>query len=375
VAFRYGLRATVQTTFELGSEADVVVVDTDTRLRDAAQAARRIGELAEQCRNLSGVQVFKKVDSVLRGHVLDELTALLATCGAQRGVLIPANPSRERIIREGRYYIHGQPLDRTEFARDPHDPATTAEIGALLRARSGLDEAKHWPIRVARAGEPLPTKGILVGEATCANDLAAWCEALDDNTIPAGAAEFFAATLQAAGHAPTAANADDLAADRMTLFVSGSASVASHQFCARQQTRGMPVQRLPIGLFEATRTAPELVRSWVEATVRALSSHPTVTMAIDRPLRQAPGLPDKLCGYLTQAVQQVVEEKRIDHILVEGGATASALLRRLGWHHMHVVDEPAPGTVSLENAARPGLRVTMKPGSYPWPDEVKGFTG
>ncbi len=101
----------------------------------------------------------------------------------------------------------------------------------------------------------------------------------------------------------------------------------------------------------------------------ALHAHPTAIIAIDRPLRREPDLPQRLTGYLGAAVEDVLASVVVNHLLVEGGATAAALIRRFGWHRLHVLKELAPGVVSVQVAGRGNLILTMKPGSYAWPQE------
>jgi len=48
VALARGLRAEVQTAFDPGSNAEVVCVDTDTRLLPADEAAKRVAETARK---------------------------------------------------------------------------------------------------------------------------------------------------------------------------------------------------------------------------------------------------------------------------------------------------------------------------------------
>ena len=131
-ALRHGLRAEVQTGFDPTSDADVVCVDLGTRsgpVRAAAAAA------AEAARLLAGARpawIYKKCDSVLRGHVLAELRAIMEATGLPRAILIPANPSRQRVIRGGHLFVEGRPLHTTGFARDPEHPRTSSNVAELL---------------------------------------------------------------------------------------------------------------------------------------------------------------------------------------------------------------------------------------------------
>ena len=50
-------------------------------------------------------------------------------------------------------------------------------------------------------------------------------------------------------------------------------------------------------------------------------------------------------------------------LVIEGGATAFAILNRLGWNSFTITEEIAPGVIRMQ--ADNGTHVTMKPGSLP----------
>lgn len=218
----------------------------------------------------------------------------------------------------------------------------------------------------------MPERGILVGEATSEANLTTWAGRLNDNTIPAGAAEFFAAFLRTTGFqlVERVSLEVKLAEYTTALLVCGSTSSYSRSFCQRCEARGIPVLRMPAGLFGISPRSPKLIREWADAMVRALEIHPQVIVAINQPLRRDPRLPQILSNRLGELVEQVVNRQPVDHLFVEGGTTATSLVRRFGWKRLRVRREWAPGVVcmQIEGQARPLL--TMKPGSYAWPDEV-----
>jgi D-threonate/D-erythronate kinase len=77
-----------------------------------------------------------------------------------------------------------------------------------------------------------------------------------------------------------------------------------------------------------------------------------------------------LLDRLLDIAVQLVHERNVGRLFVEGGGTASALMRRMGWTRGRVCCQYAPGVVGLKIIARPPLVITVKPGSYPWPDRV-----
>ena len=60
--------------------------------------------------------IYKKTDSVLRGHIVDELKIQMQLTGKQKAFFMPANPSLDRTISNGKYFVNNVPLNETAFA-------------------------------------------------------------------------------------------------------------------------------------------------------------------------------------------------------------------------------------------------------------------
>ena len=100
--------------------ATVLAYDCDSRRLGAQPAAQRQRSAAIRLRSEHGrhAALFKKIDSTLRGQPAAEIAAL---CDAVRvpgksvfGICAPANPSMGRTLRDGRVFVHGEPLENTE---------------------------------------------------------------------------------------------------------------------------------------------------------------------------------------------------------------------------------------------------------------------
>jgi uncharacterized protein YgbK (DUF1537 family) len=209
-----------------------------------------------------------------------------------------------------------------------------------------------------------------VGEAADASDLQFWANRLDRKTIPAGAAEFFSAFLSTGGYPSQAETSTQLTPGDTTLFVCGSTSASARRFCQQCEAAGIPVLRMPLEILGSTSPASELIQDWATSAVQAIKHHPRVLVAIDRPMRQDDGLSQRLTTYLSTVVEFILNRSSIDHLLVEGGATAATLIQRLNWQKMRVKYEFAPGVVCMQVVGERRPLLTMKPGSYIWPDDV-----
>lgn len=367
---RYGLAAEVHTTFQPEARVGLVVVDTLTRSFPRGEAAKRV---AMEAARIGAARIaYKKVDSVLRGHVLAELSRLLDVSGMPRAVLVPANPSFGQLIHEQRYSIDGVPLDRTRFAYDPEHPAVTSDVLELLGPPDGV------PIAYRDARAELPERGIVLTAGAEHADLLALARRLDGGTLPAGGAEFFDALLQARlgrGQAPPGGDAAPAAGRR--LFVLGSVTPNSRMLIEHARSRGVPVLAMPPELYDpAAPVEPDdgaPLFAWADAVVDALGAHPSVVIAVaaSEPVK-GPGLRVELLPARLAEVTAAVLDRWTDglHLYVAGGTTASVVVRRLGWYALRVTGELAHGVVSLAAGGADGPIIIVKPGGYRWPETV-----
>ena len=122
IAAARGYKAEVQTVFDPASDAEVIAIDTDTRLKSEDEAASVLRVITRQILATKPAWIYKKTDSVMRGHIRAEIEAILDVSGLAKCIFIPANPSKDRVIRSGHCFVNGVPLDQTIFASDPDHP-------------------------------------------------------------------------------------------------------------------------------------------------------------------------------------------------------------------------------------------------------------
>jgi uncharacterized protein YgbK (DUF1537 family) len=369
IGHRYGLVAEVHTTFQSGSAGDLVVVDTHTRSSTRAAAGRRVAEEVA-CLRAAGLECvyYKKVDSVLRGHVVEELSRLLDVWGLDRALLVPFNPSLGQRISDGRYSIRGTPLHQTGFAHDPEYPALTADVLELLGPRDGVE------VSYSEDADDLADSGIVVTGGVGRDDLLALADRLDGRTLAAGAAEFFDAILQRrfGVHHPRPGG-DGSGAGGKTLLILGSRAATSRATVIAARGNGLPVLPMPRELYDGLD--PAVMDRWAEAVVQALAGSEVVVIAVG----EADGvtaLPDVIAVDLLPTRLAELSAAALARwsgglqLVVSGGTTASAIVRRLGWDLLRVTAEIAPGVVTLGVPGVTDLSITVKPGSYAWPDAL-----
>jgi len=367
IAMRYGLSAEVQTRLDPEIDSDVLALDTNTRSKTQTEASQVLDSIVEQIKLLPIDLVFKKIDSVLRGHILAEIESLLTGLSKKRALLVPANPGRGRIIRNGKYYIDDQPINYTEFANDPEFPVSTANVVQILQRQTSEE------VTVLSQYYSPPESGIIVGEASNTQDLSIWAKHVNDHTLPAGAAEFFQAVLTQKGYEPR--KMSDIKVDfegKKILGVLGSASDSSRRSAdlLRNQDVALVLVPIPCSLNELRENRTACIALWKNSILNRFEKEQTVWMVIDQPIEQNTSISRELRSLVAGTIREVKEAIQIDEMLIEGGATASAIMYELSWSRFIDVQEFSPGVVRMRASCCQGQFITLKPGSYSWPDEL-----
>ena len=326
IGLRHGLVTEVCTVVSVRPEVDLLVMAADTRSKNVSAAVADMLEITRQVRELGPELVFKKTDSVLRGHVVAELKAHMEALGYKQALLVPANPALGRVIRDGHYFVNGVPVHETAFATDPEFPVRTNDVREMLHGAG---------VQVRKLGEELPESGIIVGEAGSVDDLWDWAGRVGPGMMLAGAAGFFSAIL-----------------DRRrlpVLYVSGTTFVTSRERLKRLYDDGGPVLYMPVELERAV----ELLRGGKLVVAEGAGG----MSALELRTRMA------------RVIAQLLEQVKVGELVIEGGSTAYAILKEAGLSRFVPEQELAQGVVRMR--VRGGMLVTVKPGSYGWPDSLQ----
>jgi uncharacterized protein YgbK (DUF1537 family) len=337
-------------------------VDTDSRAQTAEEAARRVVAAVKLLQQAGAEWIYKKVDSVLRGQVTAEIEAMMQQLGFERALLAPANPSLGRTIRDGKYFVRGKLIHRTDFARDPQFPRTSARVLELIKT------PQLFPISVSTLADTLPENGIILAEAASPQDVRGWADRRIPGMVLAGGAEFFGALLAAAGLEllpPLKTSFTDAATRE--FFVSGSSTVVARKFATAARRDKTPVFSLPLELAWGAELLPEVSAAIGQRIVSAFASHPRVLLTVGLPPVRNELVSRGLSGQVVQIAESALRQLDVGRVYADGGATAAELVWRMGWSRLKVMRELAPGVATLAVAGEKSILLTIKPGSYAWP--------
>ena len=128
-------------TSSVATKPDVMIVDTDSRAKEAEEAYGAAYKAASFLQKEGYQHVYKKVDSTLRGNMAAELTAIEKVYQPEIVVIAPAYPKMKRQTIQGNHYVNGALITDTEFSKDPKTPVTEAFIPELLKQYQERDIA------------------------------------------------------------------------------------------------------------------------------------------------------------------------------------------------------------------------------------------
>ena len=365
IGLRYNLNVEVALEVNSSTKADLLIVATDTRSGSEQDAIAEMTKVSQAVADLSPDLIFKKVDSVLRGHVLAELNAQLDTLEQNTALLVPANPALGRAIKNGTYYVYDKPIAETGFKDDPEFPVKSSSVVEMLKAEpSSVQVANHQEIFEKR---------IVVGEASDTDDLRNWAERSSEHILNAGAAGFFSALLEQRGVKKT----DGAAAERPfggnKLYVCGTAFVNSAIRVEALLDTGL-VRYIPESFLNPDNPPQEEIESWTDELAGLISKKGAAILAVDNKLREnKPVSAKQLRERTALVVRAILEKLKLKELIIEGGSTASAIFRAVGIKTLFPSREYAPGVIRSRAAGFEDLYITLKPGSYNWPGEVWMF--
>ncbi|GBF77982.1 hypothetical protein PA598K_06570 [Paenibacillus sp. 598K] len=111
---------------------EAVVYDTDSRAVSRETAYERVEAAARFLVQADFVNVFKKMDSTMRGNIGAEIDAVYDVLQPDFVMFAPGYPKNNRTVAGSTLYLKGVPVGETEIARDPKTPVTVSYLPELL---------------------------------------------------------------------------------------------------------------------------------------------------------------------------------------------------------------------------------------------------
>ena len=366
IGLRYGYDVHLYTALDDDFKGDMVIFATNMRASDESSAIKILQDLLLKVKDLPDSTIFLKLDSVFRGHVKISLQTALKLLKKNRVIFIPANPSLDRRIENGIYYYQRKPLRDAGFFSDSISKNRTSHVYDLIE--KGEDDK----IEVASSDQAL-SEGVIIGNAATVKEVEEWARSSGNNNLMAGGANFFEALLKQNRVQPK----DDRKASgkigKKRLYICGSAHVNSKNALEKAAGKGAVIHKIPEGIFQHQEMEKQM-QIWSDKIIHDIKTHNSVIAVVGKPefdkKEELPALIEKTFASLVDAV---LENLKLEELIIEGGATAYAIMRKINCTKFSPVQEFAPGVIRMRLDEEKDFYITVKPGSYKWQREIWPF--
>ncbi len=350
--------------------AEALVLNTTSRNLPGDAAYRKVRQI---CRRLGDSAIYKKIDSTMRGNIGREALAILESRKIPRAIIVPTIPHQGRTVEKGVLRVHGIPLIKTAYARDPFHPLGSSRVYELLERETGeavdhvgLKEVRKSPALLAQRMEKSPAR-LLAVDAVSESDLqsiALACRLLPGRVLACG-------SVGLAEHLGPPPGKGKGKPGKMTgrplLIISASRNPATRN----QIQFALPRSRFPIVEPDLARlTNPSGVRRERETICRRLgellaggAGGAVLSTTFQEHL---PGKENVIPPALGKAAVRLMEEIPLGGLVLTGGDLALGVCRRLSSSALRIEEEVLPGIPcsTLVDGPFRGLPVVTKAGGF-----------
>jgi uncharacterized protein YgbK (DUF1537 family) len=371
----------------LPGAARIIAIETGSRGLTGAEAAEATGRAALHLRELGISSFYKKIDSMLRGHLAAELEAMMDALRIELALVAPAYPANGRITAGGYHLVRQVPVAESEAAKDPVAPVLESHLPTLLakgcRRKVGyleLNTVVGGPAAIGEAIAGLRRSGveIVACDATTESHLAAIASFLSKNpaVMGCGTAGLAKAMAQLRSgvtelRQPEAGAEKNQSPPVLAVVGSRSPLTAAQVFQCQDRMELVPLEAE--AMFTAGReTAME--RS-VAAICRSLQCgrDTMVYLRASGPVVCVPGASGDLAAILGEITRRVLKQAiPVSGLILTGGDIAKAVSQRLEATALEVITEFAPAVPCsrFSDGLAPGLKVVTKGGACGGPDII-----
>ncbi|WP_246105596.1 four-carbon acid sugar kinase family protein [Sporomusa termitida] len=322
---------------------DVISVNTNSRTVSAAVAYDRVNQVAAALHKLGFKRFYKKIDSTLRGNIIEELQAMMDALALTLAVIVPSYPAHGRIVENGY-------LQLVQEWGGSSVPVPVGYIPSIIRCSPSLpvavidlNDVRQGEKKIVQKITALHTAGIRVIaiDAVTEVDLRNIAVALCRLPLPYLAA----GSSGLAGSLPIAwkvVNQAILSARQGTLVVAGTLNqVTAEQITSMldyPDTELIPIQAAAI---YAGRIAEEQAR--VMTSIGAALINGRIPVVVIDTLLENRNHTDALSlsvqvqkvGHIVTALlahiaKETAEQHGLCNLVISGGGTATSICQTLG---------------------------------------------
>ncbi|WP_123040256.1 four-carbon acid sugar kinase family protein [Cohnella candidum] len=392
-SFSYDTDVTGEETYPHLEDADIVILDTDSRFDTPETAYAKVFAATKRLRRQGCTQYFNKTCSVFRGNIGAEFDAMLDALDESFAVVVLGFPKNGRTTKSGIHYVHGKKLEESEFRHDPVHPMTRSDLSGILQRQTSRHVAElHQPVidqgaeALRRAIAEMKTKcQYLILDVADQASLRTIAQAVHDERVICGSSALSEelAALRAETEPPLARPPELPPRSEAGIFIAaGSLMPQTAAQVADMKASGAHVTELDsMKLLNPAERAHLLASLKEEAANRIRSGETFVVHSSNEPgqvneTKEAGrqlGLTNTdvsrlVSGSLAELTAGVLAATGQRRAIVAGGDTSAAVCARLGVKGMRIVGEIEAGLPSCLTFGEEPILLVLKSGSFGKPD-------
>lgn len=377
----YPFSALDQAEFGGGSK---LVVDTDSRFVTPDIAYRRVYDLVERFSKDDSIRYINKQCSVFRGNIGAEFDAMLDVLGLSFAPVVLGFPDNGRTTLEGIHFVHGTPLENSQFQFDPVNPMHESSLAKILSRQTqrpvtnifwhAYDQGEAHLRRLLE--ERRAAGGYVILDVRNNDDLALLARVLKNEKVICGSSAIaYYLGLEEGGRPVGTSECTDPVSGCRAICIAGSLTPQTDNQINYAAAHGVPVLELHTEtLFDEHRCQTEFRRIFDQYAVQKVHS-PLVILRTEKSRKKTLQEAEKqgisavqaataISGALSELLFQLASKERINNIIVCGGDTSGAFTRRFGIGGMQIGPEIEPGVSLCASLRQPWLHFVLKSGSF-----------
>jgi uncharacterized protein YgbK (DUF1537 family) len=383
VAFKEGI--------SLQKDANVVIVDTDSRLDSPELSYQKVYEATKALTQLPCTRYFNKTCSVFRGNIGQEFDAMLDALQEEFAVIVLAFPKNGRKTINGIHTVHGKLLEDSEFVNDPVHPTKHSHLVSILQEQTSrtvssitLDKVREGAAALYEEIEKHKKQSnYCIIDAELQSDLTIIAKAAKDVKVLAGSSALGEELPKflPMDEMENPLESLDIRDENGVLVVSGSLTPQTREQTALLIASGCPAIVVDSrSIFSPEKREKELEKALDEVLNKLKSGSDVLLMADNAPgivqqtkqLGETQGIDPLTISKMVSALLaditvQAIDQRNLKKLVIAGGDTSGTISRKLGIKGNFILEEIETGVPSGLAFGRDML-IVLKSGSFGGPE-------
>mgnify|MGYP001027088695 CR=1 FL=1 len=377
---------TFEENMEIVKDADVVIIDTDSRLDSPKTAYDKVFKATKVLQNANCSMYYNKTCSVFRGNIGVEFDAMLDELEEDFAIISLSFPQNGRTTVNGIHKVNGKRLEDSEFLHDPVHPTIESNLESILKKQTRrkvtsiyLDVVRKGPEELKTAIEKAKNdyQYVLIDGET-QEDLNIIAQAAAGYKVLAGSSALGEELPKALPKSefPHLASTVSIKDENGVLIISGSLTPQT-----KEQTKELIDSGISAIIVDSRKILDsnyqgELDKVYNEANLLLKDGQDVLIMAENNPsivketkeIGKLKGLSEliiskKISSFLAAVAKRLTDTLNLKRIVVAGGDTSGTVCRHLeikGNYIVKEIDTGVPSGLVIDKE----MLIVLKSGSF-----------